>query len=90
MNPPPGQYDGNDDGYALESDTSSPDNSSPLMMQLIKRPSTSRTDSAASQRSTSPAPMTSFVTGTSPMYPYNMHSGSMFNNEAHTPTAIRG
>ncbi|RDW59869.1 hypothetical protein BP6252_12956 [Coleophoma cylindrospora] len=88
-----GQYDGNaDDGYILGSADSTASNS-PLMMQPASetKPSPLRNQQQSSQasRSTSPAPMTGFVTGTSPMYPYQMTGGLLFN-EAHTPTAIRG
>ncbi|KAF4636074.1 hypothetical protein G7Y89_g2005 [Cudoniella acicularis] len=84
-----GQYDGSsEDGYVLGSAESTAD-SSPLMME--KKPSPPRTQNPTSQasRSASPAPMTGFVTGTSPMYPYNIHSGFPFH-DAHTATAIRG
>ncbi|ELR05386.1 hypothetical protein VC83_05792 [Pseudogymnoascus destructans] len=93
LNSRPAQYDGTNDsntGYVVESESSSPDNSSPLMMQMVQRPAmASRSGSGTIQRSVSPAPMTGFVTGTSRMYPYDAHNASVFN-EAHTPTAIRG
>jgi len=90
----PGQYDGTDDGdYIQRSQSPSPKSNSsgsPEEAVLEMRPTPSRTGSGVpSARSVSPAPMTGFVTGTSPMYPYNMHGGFPFN-EAHTPTAIRG
>lgn len=86
-----GQYDGsNDDGYILGSVESST-NSSPVMNE--KNPSPPRaqpqTNGSQASRSVSPAPMTGFATGTSPMYPYSMHSGFPFH-DAHTATAIRG
>jgi hypothetical protein len=82
-----GQYDGsNDDGYILGSAESTADNS-PLMMEKRSPPRTQKTSTQAS-RSASPAPMTGFVTGTSPMY-HNLHAGFPFH-DAHTPTAIRG
>ncbi|KFY36573.1 hypothetical protein V495_07772 [Pseudogymnoascus sp. VKM F-4514 (FW-929)] len=66
LNSHPGQYDGTNDsknGYVEESDNSSPDNSSPLMMQTVQRPPLgSKSGSGTIQRSVSPAPMTGFVT----------------------------
>ncbi|KFZ19537.1 hypothetical protein V502_03598 [Pseudogymnoascus sp. VKM F-4520 (FW-2644)] len=66
LNSRPAQYDGTNDsntGYVVESDTSSPDNSSPLMMQMVQRPALpSKSGSGTIQRSVSPAPMTGFVT----------------------------
>ncbi|OBT60975.1 hypothetical protein VE03_09636 [Pseudogymnoascus sp. 23342-1-I1] len=66
LNSRPAQYDGTNDsntGYVVESDSSSPDNSSPLMMQMVQRPALpSRSGSGTIQRSVSPAPMTGFVT----------------------------
>jgi hypothetical protein len=85
----PGQYDGsNEDGYILGS-TDSTANNSPLLIE--KKPSPPRTQTASTQasRSASPAPMTGFVTDTSPMYPYNMHGGFPFH-DTHAATAIRG
>ena len=84
-----GQYDGsNDDGYILGSNDSTADNS-PLMMEKKPLPPRTQTASTQASRSASPAPMTGFVTGTSPMYPYNVHSGFPFH-DAHAATAIRG
>jgi hypothetical protein len=80
------QYDGsNDDGYILGSADSTADNS-PLMME--KKQSPPSTNSQIT-RSASPAPMTGFVTGTSPMYPHQMHGGFPFH-DAYAATAIRG
>ncbi|KFY07498.1 hypothetical protein V492_07090 [Pseudogymnoascus sp. VKM F-4246] len=66
LNSRPAQYDGTNDsntGYVVESDTSSPDNDSPLMMQMVQRPALpSKSGSGTVQRSVSPAPMTGFVT----------------------------
>ncbi|KAH8594963.1 putative phosphatase regulatory subunit-domain-containing protein, partial [Bisporella sp. PMI_857] len=84
-----GHYDGtNDDGYMADSTDTSSD-SSPLMME--RKVSTQRAQTTISPvpRSNSPAPMTGFVTGTSPMYPYQMHGGFQFH-DAHAATAIRG
>jgi len=60
-------------------------------MQPQQRPSIQRVDSAVQTRSVSPAPMAGFVSGTSPLYPRNMHGRFPFG-EAHsaTATAIRG
>lgn len=83
-----GQYDGsNEDGYILGSSDSSADNS-PLMMEKKASPPRTQKPSAQASRSTSPAPMTGFVSGTSPMY-HNLHVGFPFN-ETHAATAIRG
>lgn len=80
------QFDGaNDDAYMFGSTDSSAE-TSPLMME--KRSSPSKTPSLNTTRSTSPAPMTGFATGTSPMYPYQLHGG--FFHDAHAATAIRG
>ncbi|CZT48670.1 related to GIP2 Glc7p-interacting protein [Rhynchosporium secalis] len=82
------QYDGsNDDGYVLASVDSTAD-SSPLMMQTIPTLQDQKKASTQASRSASPAPMTGFVSGTSPMY-HNLHAGFSFH-DAHTPTAIRG
>ncbi|TVY30104.1 Protein phosphatase regulatory subunit 3C [Lachnellula hyalina] len=82
-----GQYDGgNDDGYVLGSAESTAD-SSPLIMEKTSPPRT-QTASVRASRSTSPAPMTGFVTGTSSMY-HNMDNGFSFR-DTHTATAIRG
>ncbi|TVY18617.1 Protein phosphatase 1 regulatory subunit 3A [Lachnellula arida] len=82
-----GQLDGsNDDGYVLGSTESTAD-SSPLMTEKTSPPRT-QTASVRASRSTSPAPMTGFVTGTSPMY-HNMHNGFPFR-DTYTATAIRG
>jgi len=86
-----GQFDGStDDGYPLGSAESTASNS-PITMMMEKRPSQTRTPTVTSQasRSTSPAPMTGFVTGTSSMYPYHVHGGFPFF-DAHSATAIRG
>lgn len=81
----------NDDGYALGSAESTASNS-PLMM-VEKKPSPPRSGMSSLQitRSTSPAPMTGFATGTSSMYPYpyQVYGGLPFQ-EAHSATAIRG
>lgn len=82
-----GQFDGaNDDSYLLGSVDSTAENS-PLMME--KKSSPIKTPVQQTARSASPAPMTGFVTGTSPMYPYQMHGGFPFH-DAHPATAIRG
>jgi len=82
-----GQYDGtNDDGYVLGSADSTAD-SSPLMMERMPAPQSQKASTQAS-RSASPAPMTGFVSGTSPMY-HNLHAGFPFH-DTHTATAIRG
>ncbi|CZR61430.1 related to GIP2 Glc7p-interacting protein [Phialocephala subalpina] len=82
-----GQFDGaNDDGYILGSVDSTADNS-PLMMEKRSPPRTQKASTQAS-RSASPAPMTGFVSGTSPMY-HNLHAGFPFH-DTHTATAIRG
>jgi hypothetical protein len=87
-----GQFDGtNDEGYMLGSADSTADSTadnSPVMMEK-KSTSPLKSPIASSQRSASPAPMTGFVTGTSPMYPYQMHGGFPFH-DAHAATAIRG
>lgn len=90
----PSQYDGNDDSYALESTSPLPSaNSSPAQqIHTGHRPSPPRMDSGTGSpaaRPASSAPMTGFVTSTSPMYPYNRLSGFPFN-ETHAATAIRG
>ncbi|TVY46682.1 Protein phosphatase 1 regulatory subunit 3B [Lachnellula occidentalis] len=83
----PDQFDGsNDDGYVLGSTESTAD-SSPLMKEKTSPPRT-QTASVRASRSTSPAPMTGFVTGTSSMY-NNMDNGFTFR-DTHTATAIRG
>lgn len=81
-----GQYDGNDDGYIRESRSATP--SPPTQ---VSPTSTERYSPPQSMplRSESPAPMTGFVTGMSPAYPFNMHSSFLFH-EAHAATAIRG
>jgi hypothetical protein len=82
-----GQFDGaNDDGYVLGSADSTA-NSSPLMMEKRSPPRTQKASTQAS-RSASPAPMTGFVSGTSPMY-HNLHAGFPFH-DTHAATAIRG
>lgn len=83
-----GQYDGsNEDGYILGSSDSSSDNS-PLMMEKKASPPRTQNPTVRASRSASPAPMTGFVSGTSPMY-HNLHVGFPFN-ETHAATAIRG
>jgi len=83
---PTGQLDGtNDEGYTLGSEESTAD-SSPVMMQQTSSPIKAPMQTS---RSTSPAPMTGFVTGTSSMYPYHMHGGFPFH-DTHAATAIRG
>ncbi len=71
------QFDGAADEYTLGSVDSSND-SSPITMGMR---------SVTSQRSSSPAPMTGIVSGTSLMYPDDRFE---FQWEAHTPTAIQG
>ncbi|KAL3424954.1 protein phosphatase regulator [Phlyctema vagabunda] len=88
----PGPYDGNnDDVYVLGSVDSTASNS-PLMMQAPENkntlPRAQPQPSTQAARSASPAPMTGFATGTSPMY-HHLHGGFLFN-EAHAATAIRG
>lgn len=86
-----GQYDGsNDDGYIADSVDTTADTtadstaeSSPVMME-----NKSARASTKASRSASPAPMTGFVSGTSPMY-YDLHAGFPFY-ETHAATAIRG
>jgi len=84
------QYDGsNEDGYILgstDSSDSTADNS-PLMMEKRSPPRTQKASTQAS-RSASPAPMTGFISGTSPMY-RNLHAGFPFH-DTHAATAIRG
>ncbi|KAK6610379.1 protein phosphatase regulator [Botrytis cinerea] len=86
-----GQYDGNnDDGYLFGSAESTASNSPITMAHIDTRPSPHQSGvSPQGTRSTSPAPMTGFVSGTSSMYPYHMHGGFSFN-DAHAATAIRG
>jgi len=82
-----GQYDGSgEDGYILGSVDSSAD-SSPVMMEKRSPPRTQKASTQAS-RSASPAPMTGFASGTSPMY-HNLHAGFPFH-DTHAATAIRG
>ncbi|KFY71943.1 hypothetical protein V499_07915 [Pseudogymnoascus sp. VKM F-103] len=90
----PAQYDGNNDsntGYVVDSETSSPDNSSPLMMQMVQRPAmASRSGSGTIQRSVSPAPMTGFVTiataGTSVLSTFDdPNSRDLFTDGTSTP-----
>jgi len=82
-----GQYDGsNEDGYILDSADSTA-NSSPVMMEKRSPPRTQKASTQAS-RSASPAPMTGFISGTSPMY-RNLHAGFPFH-DTHAATAIRG
>jgi hypothetical protein len=81
-----GQFDGsNEEGYILGSAESTANNS-PLQMMMDQSSSPTRSQVA---RSASPAPMTGFVTGTSPMYPHQMHVGFPFH-DAHAATAIKG
>ncbi|PBP25400.1 protein phosphatase regulator [Diplocarpon rosae] len=81
-----GQFDGGtEDGYILGSADSTAENS-PMMMEKIM-PQSQKASSRAS-RSASPAPMTGFVSGTSPMY-HNLHAGFSFH-DTHAATAIRG
>lgn len=88
-----GQYDGNtDDGYVLGS-VNSTASSSPLMMQSSEKKSSPARipQNKQTSRSTSPAPMTGLVTGTSPMYPHHLQKhGAFLFNETHSATAIRG
>jgi hypothetical protein len=85
----PGQFDGaNDESYTPGSTDSSAD-TSPLMMEKHPSPTKTPTWNTNSARSTSPAPMTGFATGTSPMYLHQMHGGFPFH-DAHAATAIRG
>lgn len=82
-----GQYDGaNEEGYILGS-TDSTAESSPLMMEKRSPPRSQKASTQAS-RSASPAPMTGFISGTSPMY-HNLHAGFPFH-DTHAATAIRG
>jgi len=84
-----GNYDGsNDDGYLLASADSTASNS-PQMVEKKASPPRADTSHTQTTRSVSPAPMTGFATGTSPMYLHHMHTGFPFH-DAHTPTAIRG
>jgi len=82
-----GQLDGsNESAYVLGSSESTPDNS-PVMMEPKNQ--LTKTEPSRSARSSSPAPMTSLVTGTSPMYsPFEVRDIPF--HEAHTATAIRG
>jgi hypothetical protein len=86
-----GQYDGsNEDGYMVGSPDSSADSTadnSPLMMEKKSPPRTQNASTKAS-RSASPAPMTGFVSGTSPMY-HHLRAGFPFH-DTHAATAIRG
>ena len=87
------QYDENDEGYILDSaqsSTLSSANSSPAQQTPKDRqPSLQRMDPGTGGPAARSAPMTGFVTGTSPMYPYNKIGGFPFN-ETHAATAIRG
>jgi hypothetical protein len=81
-----GQLDGsNESAYVLGSSESTLDNS-PVMME----PENQLTKTEPSRSATSsPAPMTSLVTGTSPMYsPFEVRDIPF--HDAHTATAIRG
>ncbi|KAI9640109.1 hypothetical protein NHQ30_011511 [Ciborinia camelliae] len=86
------QFDGNnDDGYLFGSVDSTASNSPITMTHMDSRPSPQSTGvSPQVTRSTSPAPMTGFVSGTSPMYPYHMHGGFLSNDTHASSTAIRG
>ncbi|KAA8572168.1 hypothetical protein EYC84_002079 [Monilinia fructicola] len=86
-----GQFDGNnDDGYLFGSVDTTASNSPITMAPMDKRPSPQASGvSPQGTRSTSPAPMTGFVSGTSPMYSHHMHGGFSFN-DTHAATAIRG
>lgn len=85
----PGQFDGaNDEGYILGSSDSSASNS-PVMNEKKASPPRSPNNAQVS-RSVSPAPMTGFAMGTSPMYLQHMHASVYPFHDAHTPTAIRG
>lgn len=86
-----GQFDGNnDDGYLFGSVDTTASNSPITMAPMDKRPSPKASGvSPQGTRSTSPAPMTGFVSGTSPMYSHHMHGGFSFN-DTHAATAIRG
>lgn len=81
------QLDGsNESEYVTSSYDSTADNS-PVIMD--RKPQPARTESSRPARSSSPAPMTSLVTGTSPMYsPFEVRDFPF--HEAHTATAIRG
>jgi hypothetical protein len=84
-----GKYDGgNEDGYLLASADSTASNS-PQMAEKKASPPRAQMSNTQTSRSVSPAPMTGFATGTSPMYLNHMHTGFPFR-DAHTPTAIRG
>ncbi|KAB8301634.1 hypothetical protein EYC80_003472 [Monilinia laxa] len=85
-----GQFDGNnDDGYLFGSVDTTASNSPITMAPMVQRPSPQSSGlSPQGTRSTSPAPMTGFVSGTSPMYSH-MHGGFPFN-DTHAATAIRG
>lgn len=87
-----GQYDGsNDDGFPLSSPDSTASNSPLMMTEKRSSPPRSGVSSLQITRSTSPAPMTGFATGTSPMYPYPYQGyGGFPFQEAHSATAIRG
>lgn len=89
----PGQYDRNEESYnydSTQSSTSSSSNSSPAQqIQIDQRPSPQRMDSGTGGPAARAVPMTGFVTGTSPMYPYNRLGGFPLN-ETYAATAIRG
>lgn len=93
MSSRPGQFDGTEEGYTVDSAQSSilsSANSSPAeQIQNDQRPSSPRMDSGAGASAPRSGPMTGFLTGTSPMYPYNRIGGFPFN-ETHAATAIRG
>ena len=84
-----GKYDGGiEDGYLLASADTTASNS-PQMVEKKASPPRAQMSNTQTSRSVSPAPMTGFATGTSPMYLNHMHTGFPFR-DAHTPTAIRG
>ena len=82
-----GQYDGSCDSYVLGSVESS-NNSSPITMASVDRNPPRTQPPPQTSQSSSPAPMTGFVTGTSPMYPYQRSEFPWY--DAHTATAIQG
>lgn len=81
------QMDGNEDGSSSGIHTPSPvHGGSPAESPYQESPL--RLDTTRG-RSRSPAPMTSFATGTSTMYPYTTRRGYPLQ-ETHSVTAIRG
>lgn len=81
------QLDGSNEAeYVVSSSDSTADNS-PVIAERKQLPA--RTEPSRPVRSSSPAPMTSLVTGTSPMYsPFEIRDFPF--HEAYTATAIRG